>query len=75
MDDNGTPPVMGTAPAVKLVESQAGGEGSARVVDVPVTSVNSADFLVTGAALKGRGGPLSSVGDRGPTAARLTLIS
>ncbi|MFC7266045.1 hypothetical protein [Streptomyces lutosisoli] len=52
-DDNGTPPVVGTAPAVKLVEGQAGGEGSARVVDVPVTSVNTADYQVTGAALKG----------------------
>ncbi|MDH6220287.1 hypothetical protein [Streptomyces pseudovenezuelae] len=53
VDDNGTPPVTGTAPAVKLVESQAGAEGSVRVVDVPVTSVNTADFQVTGAALKG----------------------
>lgn len=52
-DDNGTPPVVGTAPAVKLVEGQVGGEGSARVVDVPVTSVNTADYQVTGAALKG----------------------
>jgi hypothetical protein len=43
VDDNGTP----------LVESQAGAEGSARIVDVPVTSVNTADFQVTGAALKG----------------------
>ncbi|MFF1834375.1 LAETG motif-containing sortase-dependent surface protein [Streptomyces sp. NPDC058231] len=56
-DENGTPPVAGTAPAVKLVEEQAGGEGSARFVDVPVTSVNTADYQVTGAALKG------SVGD------------
>ncbi|WP_392668529.1 LAETG motif-containing sortase-dependent surface protein [Streptomyces sp. LN785] len=56
-DENGTPPVAGTAPAVKLVEGQAGGEGSARFVDVPVTSVNTADYQVTGAALKG------SVGD------------
>ncbi|MFF9571040.1 hypothetical protein [Streptomyces sp. NPDC014685] len=56
-DENGTPPVAGTAPAVKLVEGQAGGEGSARLVDVPVTSVNTADYQVTGAALKG------SVGD------------
>ncbi|MFF4505093.1 hypothetical protein [Streptomyces sp. NPDC001401] len=52
-DDNGTPPVAGTAPAVKLVESQARGEGAARVVDVPITTVNTADFQVTGAALKG----------------------
>ncbi|MFF3690579.1 hypothetical protein [Streptomyces sp. NPDC002187] len=56
-DENGTPPVAGTAPAVKLVEGQAGAEGSARFVDVPVTSVNTADYQVTGAALKG------SVGD------------
>ncbi|MET7370824.1 hypothetical protein ABZS61_34205 [Streptomyces sp. NPDC005566] len=56
-DENGTPPVAGTAPAVKLVERQAGGEGSAPFVDVPVTSVNTADYRVTGAALKG------SVGD------------
>ncbi|MGW3498867.1 hypothetical protein [Streptomyces sp. NPDC001020] len=52
-DDNGTSPVAGTAPAVKLVERQPGDEGAARVVDVPVTSVNSADYQVTGAALKG----------------------
>lgn len=57
-DENGTPPVAGTAPAVKLVEGQAGGEGSARFVDVPITSVNTADYRVTGAELKG------SVGDR-----------
>lgn len=56
-DENGTPPVAGTAPAVKLVEGQAGSEGSARFVDVSVTSVNTADYQVTGAALKG------SVGD------------
>ncbi|MFE7614099.1 hypothetical protein [Streptomyces sp. NPDC057496] len=56
-DENGTEPVQGTAPAVKLVAGQAGGEGSTRVVDVPVTSVNTADYQVTGAALKG------SVGD------------
>lgn len=57
MDDNGSAPVPGTAPAVELVEGQGGGEGSAPVVDVPVTSVNTADYRVTGAALKG------SVGD------------
>jgi hypothetical protein len=56
-DDNGTSPVAGTAPAVKLIEGQPGGEGSAGVVDVSVTSVNTADYQVTGAALKG------SVGD------------
>lgn len=56
-DENGTQPVAGTAPAVKLVEGQAGSEGTARVVNVPVNSVNTADYQVTGAALKG------SVGD------------
>ncbi|MFE2531047.1 hypothetical protein [Streptomyces sp. NPDC059371] len=56
VDENGYPPVTGTAPALKLVEGQAGGEGSARVVDVPVTAVNTADYQVTGAALKGRVG-------------------
>ncbi|WP_405869728.1 hypothetical protein [Streptomyces sp. NBC_00005] len=66
VDDNGTPPVMGTAPAVKLVESQSRGEGSARVVDVPVTSVNTADFQVTGAALKG------SVGETVPMKVEFT---
>ncbi|MFC8247001.1 hypothetical protein [Streptomyces chartreusis] len=55
-DENGFPPMAGTAPAVKLVEGQAGGEGSARVVIVPITSVNTADYQVTGAALKGRVG-------------------
>ncbi|MFD4144638.1 hypothetical protein [Streptomyces sp. NPDC058572] len=55
-DENGTPPVAGTAPAVRLVEGQAGAEGSARFVDVPVTSVNTADYQVTGAALRGRVG-------------------
>lgn len=56
-DENGTQPVAGTAPAVKLVEGQAGSEGTARVVTVPVSSVNTADYQVTGAAMKG------SVGD------------
>jgi uncharacterized protein DUF11 len=56
-DENGTPPVAGTAPAVKLIEGLPGGEGSAGIVDVSVTSVNTADYQVTGAALKG------SVGD------------
>ncbi|WP_369166449.1 hypothetical protein AB5J49_00490 [Streptomyces sp. R28] len=56
-DDNGTPPVAGTAPAVRLIEGQPGGEGSAGIVNVSVTSVNTADYQVTGAALKG------SVGD------------
>ncbi len=57
VDENGFPPVAGTAPAVKLVEGQAGGGATARVVNVPVTAVNTADYQVTGAALKG------SVGD------------
>ncbi|WP_406529098.1 hypothetical protein [Streptomyces sp. I8-5] len=52
-DENGTQPVAGTAPVVKLVEGQAGSEGTARVVNVPVSSVNTADYQVTGAALKG----------------------
>ncbi|MER7577330.1 hypothetical protein [Streptomyces sp. NPDC126514] len=66
VDDNGTVPVVGTAPAVKLVESQAGGGGSAHVVDVPVTSVNTADFQVTGAALQG------SVGETVPMKVEFT---
>ncbi|MBK3640542.1 DUF11 domain-containing protein [Streptomyces sp. MBT33] len=52
-DENGEDPVPGTAPAVNLVETQTGAVGSKRLVDVPVTSVNTADFQVTGAALKG----------------------
>ncbi|MEU3245338.1 hypothetical protein [Streptomyces sp. NPDC006875] len=55
-DDNGSEPVTGTAPALELVERQAGGEGTRQVVDVPVTAVNTADYQVTGAALKGRVG-------------------
>jgi hypothetical protein len=66
VDDNGTPPVVGTGPEVKLVERQAGGEGSAQVVDVPVTSVNTADYQVTGAALKG------SVGETVPMKVEFT---
>ncbi|MFF8476068.1 hypothetical protein [Streptomyces sp. NPDC015414] len=42
---------------MKLVAADAGGVGSARIVDVPVTTVNTADYQVTGAALRG------SVGD------------
>ncbi|MGW2090040.1 LPXTG cell wall anchor domain-containing protein [Streptomyces sp. NPDC001880] len=61
-DENGTPPVAGTAPAVKLVEGQAGGEGAARVADVPITSVNTADYQVTGAALKGSVGDTANAG-------------
>ncbi|MEU9736635.1 hypothetical protein [Streptomyces sp. NPDC048002] len=55
-DENGETPVQGTAPAVKLVEAQPGSEGSARIVFVPVTTVNTADYQVTGAALKGNVG-------------------
>ncbi|MFE0537675.1 hypothetical protein ACFW20_26980 [Streptomyces nigra] len=55
-DENGEPSVPGTAPAVKLVEGPAGGEGSAKYVHVPVTTVNTADYRVTGAALSGRAG-------------------
>ncbi|MHC3473568.1 hypothetical protein ACYF6T_33430 [Streptomyces sp. 7R007] len=55
-EDNGTDPVPGTAPAVKLVEAQSGDAGSAQVVTVPVTVVNTADYQVTGDALKGRVG-------------------
>ncbi|MFE2297404.1 hypothetical protein ACFXAW_04325 [Streptomyces sp. NPDC059445] len=55
-DENGEPSVPGTAPAVKLVEQPAGGEGSAKRVNVSVTSVNTADYQVTGAALRGRVG-------------------
>ncbi|MFE1286838.1 hypothetical protein [Streptomyces sp. NPDC058751] len=55
-DENGEPSVAGTAPAVKLVEQPAGGEGSARLVSVSVTSVNTADYQVTGAALRGKVG-------------------
>ncbi|MEU9318230.1 hypothetical protein [Streptomyces sp. NPDC048295] len=56
-DENGTQPVAGTAPAVKLVEGKAGSEGTERIVNVPVSSVNTADYQVTGAMLEG------SVGD------------
>ncbi|NUS75316.1 MAG: hypothetical protein HOV70_03835, partial [Streptomyces sp.] len=52
-EDNGTDPVAGPAPAVKLVEAQNGAEGSAQVVTVPVTAVNTADYQVTGDALRG----------------------
>ncbi|MBO4256809.1 hypothetical protein GRC12_23415 [Streptomyces griseorubiginosus] len=66
-DENGSPPVAGTAPALKLVEKQSGGEGAAApYVAVPVTSVNTADFRVTGAALKG------SVGETVPMKVEFT---
>ncbi|MFI6663283.1 hypothetical protein ACIBL8_48390 [Streptomyces sp. NPDC050523] len=56
LDDAGTRPVRGTSPAVKLVERPAGGQGAKDAVDVPVTTVNTADFKVAGAHLKGRVG-------------------
>ncbi|MFD3919259.1 hypothetical protein [Streptomyces sp. NPDC058595] len=55
-DENATPPVAGTAPAVKLVERQDGDEGTESAVDVTVTSVNTADYRVTGDELAGRVG-------------------
>lgn len=59
-DENGTAPVAGTAAPVRLVERPGGARGSASVVHLPVTSVNTADFQVTGAELKG------AVGDTVP---------
>ncbi|WP_328536761.1 hypothetical protein [Streptomyces sp. NBC_00344] len=56
LDESATQPVAGTAPAVKLVERPAGGAAAKDAVDVPVTSVNTADYQVTGARLKGRVG-------------------
>ncbi len=53
LDDAATPPVPGTAPAVRLVEKSTGGDATEEAVDVPVTTVNTADFTVTGAQLKG----------------------
>ncbi|MCI3222580.1 LAETG motif-containing sortase-dependent surface protein [Streptomyces sp. NP-1717] len=54
-DENSTP-VPGTAPEIELIESPAGGTGSADRFRVPVTSVNTADYEVTGAALRGKPG-------------------
>ncbi|MFF3326191.1 LAETG motif-containing sortase-dependent surface protein [Streptomyces sp. NPDC002889] len=56
LDDAATTPVRGTAPAVKLVERPGGSDAAKSAVDVPVTTVNTADFQVTGAQLKGRVG-------------------
>lgn len=56
LDEAATPPVAGTAPAVELVEQPAGGEATGNAVDVPVSFVNTADYRVTGADLKGRVG-------------------
>ncbi|WP_369233896.1 hypothetical protein AB5J56_18875 [Streptomyces sp. R21] len=54
LDDAATKPVQGTGPAVKLVEQSGGGSDVAGdAIDVPVTSVNTADFQVSGAHLKG----------------------
>lgn len=55
-DENSTP-LPGTAPEIELVESPTGGTGSsADRFRVPVTSVNTADYEVTGAALRGKAG-------------------
>ncbi|MET4922527.1 LAETG motif-containing sortase-dependent surface protein [Streptomyces sp. PSRA5] len=53
LDESATPPVAGTAPPVKLVQRPGGGETTEDAIDVPVTSVNTADYQVEGAALKG----------------------
>ncbi|MFF2944165.1 hypothetical protein ACFVSQ_30410 [Streptomyces niveus] len=54
-DENSTP-VPGTAPEIELIESPTGGTGSKDRFRVPVTSVNTADYEVTGAALRGKPG-------------------
>ncbi|MFF1417728.1 hypothetical protein [Streptomyces sp. NPDC058280] len=54
-DENSTP-FPGTAPEIELVESPTGGAGSTDRFRVPVTSVNTADYEVTGAALRGKTG-------------------
>lgn len=53
LDEAATTPVAGTAPAVGLVERAAGGEATKDIAEVSVTTVNKADYQVTGAALKG----------------------
>ncbi|MGW8454242.1 LPXTG cell wall anchor domain-containing protein [Streptomyces niveus] len=53
LDEAATTPVAGTAPAVELVERAAGGDATKDFVDIPVTTVNKADYEVTGADLKG----------------------
>jgi hypothetical protein len=63
-DENASGPVRGTGPAVKLVEQPAGsaatGSGSSSPdwdsASVRVNAVNTADFQVAGAELKGRVG-------------------
>ncbi|MFF4311288.1 hypothetical protein [Streptomyces sp. NPDC001507] len=72
--DNFSHPVPGTAPAVKLVEqpdATPAPSGSAKrsfsdATDATVTAVNTADFKVAGARLKG------AVGDTVPLTVRLT---
>lgn len=54
-DENSTP-FPGTAPEIELIESPTGGTGSADRFRVPVKSVNTADYEVTGAALRGKPG-------------------
>lgn len=54
-DENSTP-IPGTAPEIELIESPTGGTGSKDRFRVPVTSVNTADYEVTGAALRGKPG-------------------
>ncbi|MEU0526039.1 LAETG motif-containing sortase-dependent surface protein [Streptomyces niveus] len=54
--DENSVPVRGTAPEIELIESPTGGTGSKDRFRVPVTSVNSADYEVTGAALRGKPG-------------------
>lgn len=51
--DENSNPVPGTAPEIELIESPTGGTGSTDRFRVPVTSVNTADYKVTGAALRG----------------------
>lgn len=67
--DNVSRPVPGTGPAIKLVErpdATPAAPGSSQhgdwdVADVPVTAVNTADFRVTGARVKGAVGDTVSV--------------
>lgn len=54
-DENSTP-IPGTAPEIELIESPTGGTGSTDRFRVPVRSVNTADYEVTGAALRGKPG-------------------
>ncbi|MFE5841713.1 LPXTG cell wall anchor domain-containing protein [Streptomyces niveus] len=53
LDEAATTPVAGTAPAVELVERAAGGEATKDFVDISVSTVNKADYEVTGADLEG----------------------